>query len=95
LDHDSGWFAGVERDGKRADSEQMAVPIAESVGSCPQWVPYLALPPGYRLVFRDPSALERRFEKGGTDGSNPAPSSSESGELSDHIRRQDVPRSAR
>jgi hypothetical protein len=75
LDHDSGWFAGVEReDGRRSDAERVAVPMAGLVGSCPQWVPYLALPPGYRLAFRDgrlvqlsdPDGRKRQIPRRGT-----------------------------
>jgi hypothetical protein len=54
LDHESGWYAGVDREGcDRAEIEPMFIPAARLLDSCPHWVPYLALPPGFHLVFQD------------------------------------------
>lgn len=53
LEHHSGWCVGIEREEVVPGGiETLEIPAARVLVRRPEWMPYLALPPGFQLVFR-------------------------------------------
>lgn len=53
LPHESGWFAGIDPADVEHEQPPATVPVSVLVNTNPEWLPFLALPPGFLVSLQN------------------------------------------